>query len=713
MSSSEASDSEEDLFRYATKEDPPITLSSSSLLCPVCQCIPDSVWMPNSTLENQSPLQYQLQKNRPEDEDVRERWEEKCRLYRLVTYLESIYTWDENFKLDITPAQDRSIFTGRSGPLESCARRFVGVELTRGLADSSSEEDTAPRASVKFELCCNFDNPLASIIDDGLVDQNMLSSHSISRMQYWLRRCENNHPKCQTLTQSLPTRVLEVGDQTIRVVETKDERGHYVTLSHCWGTSPTFTTTKDTFASRKAGFELKELPRTFQDAIVLTRILGLRFLWIDSLCIIQGDTEDWEKEGSKMCDIYSNSFLTICASRAKSDAEGFLQGSTLGRSQPRSSRFPYISLALVAPKSASAFDTFNGGFEGAECPNITEVATVNLLRDFDQSSPFVRPPEHQPLDSRAWTFQERHLSPRKLHFTKQELIWECHSESLSENRNEEFFNIEDSVTKFVPEDRTDATYHTYRYWREAVSRFSERSLTYNSDKLPALAGFAVQIAQVRESRYCAGIWYDDLPWGLEWTASEFCSRPASWRGPSWSWISVNGFLSYRPDREPAHVPLECTSILDVHAPASVLNPYGEVRQAWLDVKAPLISLIHKAKDQSVKRRPFKGDPMVCECDSEFSHYTFSLAKDGSYQIRHRFDVAGEESTSIFALPLTYTFEYIASVIGPRKWFGLLVQETGDTGSSFKRVGNFELGMLERNEENQIIHDNPPQQKRLI
>jgi hypothetical protein len=92
-----------------------------------------------------------------------------------------------------------------------------------------------------------------------------------------------------------------------------------MTLSHCWGPAQLITTTANTIEQRKAGIPLEDLPQTFKDAVSLTRNLGIRYLWIDSLCIKQLDEEDWEAEASKMGSVYSHSYLNIAAT---SSAEG-------------------------------------------------------------------------------------------------------------------------------------------------------------------------------------------------------------------------------------------------------------------------------------------------------------------------------------------------------------------------------------------------------
>ena len=110
----------------------------------------------------------------------------------------------------------------------------------------------------------------------------------------WISECESGHSGCQSqLLTPLPHRVIDVGsehlNQNPRLYESNGELGQYIALSHCWGTAQHFTTEKKTLAERLSGMSWAVLPKTFRDAIFLTRKLGIRFIWIDSLCIIQDD----------------------------------------------------------------------------------------------------------------------------------------------------------------------------------------------------------------------------------------------------------------------------------------------------------------------------------------------------------------------------------------------------------------------------------------
>lgn len=83
--------------------------------------------------------------------------------------------------------------------------------------------------------------------------------------------------------------------------------------------------TKASWAKLTVNIFLSDLPPLFQDAIIITRQLGLRYLWIDSLCIIQDSLRDWETEAAKMASIYQNSYVTISATDASNGSAKCLQ----------------------------------------------------------------------------------------------------------------------------------------------------------------------------------------------------------------------------------------------------------------------------------------------------------------------------------------------------------------------------------------------------
>lgn len=214
--------------------------------------------------------------------------------------------------------------------------------------------------------------------------------------------CDENH-QCMapagysTSPGKLPTRVIDVGGtvERIRLVETSEEptaRGHYIALSHCWGRldqKQLFCTYAYNIAERKANIAYDELPRNFQDAIRITRAMGIPYLWIDSLCIKQGDQEDWAAESVKMEDVFSNAYCTIAASSAACSLTGFL-----------GTRWARDAIKIRTVSGAPLY-------------------LADAIDDFHQDV------EKSILSSRGWVLQERALSRRTIYFTSSQVYWEC------------------------------------------------------------------------------------------------------------------------------------------------------------------------------------------------------------------------------------------------------------------------------------------------
>lgn len=198
--------------------------------------------------------------------------------------------------------------------------------------------------------------------------------------------------------EGLPTRLIDVGRgeaEAIRLVETRQELAvtdEYIALSHCWGAldrAQRFCTYRNNIAQRKAHIAYDELPQTFKDAVRVTRALGLRYLWIDSLCIVQEDPDDWAAEASRIEDVFSQAYCTIAASSAASSLEGFL-----GHRRPRD--------AIRIPTSGGA-----------------PLYLAEYIDDFRTDV------ENSVLSSRGWVLQERALSKRTICFTSTQVYWEC------------------------------------------------------------------------------------------------------------------------------------------------------------------------------------------------------------------------------------------------------------------------------------------------
>jgi hypothetical protein len=121
------------------------------------------------------------------------------------------------------------------------------------------------------------------------IHENPLSDGAIERMKELLESCVYSHPQCCPPSDAhLPNRVIDIGDEETvpRLYSSAGEKEQYVALSHCWGPSQLLTTEKLTISDRHKGNSWQDLPKTFQDAMKICRHLGIRYIWIDSLCII-------------------------------------------------------------------------------------------------------------------------------------------------------------------------------------------------------------------------------------------------------------------------------------------------------------------------------------------------------------------------------------------------------------------------------------------
>lgn len=174
----------------------------------------------------------------------------------------------------------------------------------------------------------------------------------------------------------------------------EESEGGYIVLSHCWGT-PTdeekrrFCTTRENYRNRLEGFGCGDLPMTFQDAVQVTRKLDKEYLWIDSLCIIQGDEEDWKTEAGCMEKVFASAYCTIAASSATSCKDGFLE---------RNTNSQYIQVQDISGRRLYVCDDID-----------------DFSNDVDAG----------PLNQRAWVLQERVLSRRTIHFSATQTYWEC------------------------------------------------------------------------------------------------------------------------------------------------------------------------------------------------------------------------------------------------------------------------------------------------
>ncbi|KAI0833053.1 HET-domain-containing protein [Hypoxylon sp. FL0890] len=373
-----------------------------------------------------------------------------------------------------------------------------------------------------------------------LPSPSTLSDENVEMMRRWIDDCKSNHKECLGSSDPwVPTRLLEIihgdGDISLRLVETANPPIHketpFAALSHMWGdmnTKPPLRTVSSNYEQLKKLIPAKSLPRNFLDTALICARLGIRYMWIDSLCIIQDSVEDWRREAALMHLVYRNAEVTIVATSATSSHDGFLQRGI--------DTIPAVKIA------------YSIEHPGATVANKRTNQYVILCRDKNpQERHRMFAVSGSRWNTRAWTMQERSLSTRSIHFCRNRIFYECRNCLRSEdNEPPQESDLINSV--LWPRGTTTSFAELYQHWQLFLAEYSQRNLTVATDKLPAIQSVAAEITAVTVHEYIpyAGMWLHNLRSELLWHTTPFgnISRPPQWRAPSWSWASVEGNLVF-------------------------------------------------------------------------------------------------------------------------------------------------------------------------
>jgi hypothetical protein len=338
-------------------------------------------------------------------------------------------------------------------------------------------------------------------------------------------------------------------------------KSKYVALSYCWGHQEGRLTAKEsTLPTLRTGVRIAQLPTTLRDAVIVTMRLGSRLIWIDSLCIIQDDGQDWKREAGKMSTVYAQSLVTIIASSAKSCSDGFLE----------TRREKSIPVGQVRIQNKA-----------------TEIRARVLYdwghhRGGPQSHETSRQRWMDPVDTRGWTLQERLLSGRYINFTSGEVQWGCISEKACECGQTLYGQLYDPLER--------------EKWFTIIHEYSTRKLTVATDKLVALAGMAKYMsASLSWEWYAAGLWISSQCTALAarcllWHRAMYSPItivPADYIAPSFSWASISGEVTHFLSSEFSN----CTypsKIVDVDLSSQTGDMFGSVDAGFIRINGPLI-----------------------------------------------------------------------------------------------------------------------------
>lgn len=548
-----------------------------------------------------------------------------------------------------------------------------------------------------------------------MISENPLKDIGLASAREMIKNCLASHPRCsprQSRPTTLPKRILDLltgeDSKSIRLHESKYiqeerryEHGEYVALSHVWGLAkglPKTTTT--TLESYKKTIPWSSLPKAFQEAVVLVRALGFRWLWIDSLCLIQDEAQEKLEESLTMDEIFGNAFLTIAATSAK---ESSTQPLFPKKTQPFKIQATdnHGSLFKIYVREQPSHYSFKAPFDEGAHMNDWELPFPISEETYTQA----------PLLQRSWAYVERLLSRRVLHFTKSEMILECregyqcecgriddrtYDSRTTDSIKQDFgrliadtnnrpvmngfgntHNRMDSMTTQLAnatlvngaQDLVRVREEALQLWSYIVTEFTARNVTYDSDRLIAIASIAKALSATLQSGYIAGQWTLSTL-GLLWHASESakCRRPNSAVGqiPSWSWASVEG----------SPIQFDNVSAMDLACRAS-FGPKGKRASAWSPIMGEPVDLSAAMSTEVVLH--------ISSSSTSSSQPSYCLAKNGMIVdftpdiIPPRGDDDLKEGDTLICVLVSMT--YRSSIIG------LVLKPFNN--NAYRRVGRFE------------------------
>lgn len=461
------------------------------------------------------------------------------------------------------------------------------------ISEEARGEYTNARCSFKLVSLESSDIPSHPISD------NTGSDASLQQAASWFLDCRMNHIHCRNrgLTNAAfsPTRLLFLQQEGEGIrIQLRCSTGQlpavpYMTLSHCWGGGSPLQLVKVTLSAFQQNIDASQLPKTFLQATQMAKYLGCSYLWIDSLCIIQDDWDDWLHEAALMGQVYKNSICNIAATDATDGSKGCF---------------------FIRNPRAIQLEPFQG--------NLGQ--TSYLINDSDVF-------RHHVLYTRGWVLQEVLLAPRVLHCCREQLYWHCdelrasevfpngmpasvsedyhpvtkyrsfnsygkrsiltsstleniaskvpyYAGSLATPRWIEFpraysadLDLNRSGFEVLGKDvdlslRDMSRYldllsghvelsvrwklratHPFTYWARLVQAYCSMSFTRTEDRAAAFSGI-ISLLRPHLGEYLVGLWEIFLPFELLWVAVRPSNRQKIFRGPSWSWMSIDGPVEY-------------------------------------------------------------------------------------------------------------------------------------------------------------------------
>ncbi|KAE9378534.1 HET-domain-containing protein [Stipitochalara longipes BDJ] len=384
------------------------------------------------------------------------------------------------------------------------------------------------------------------------------SKGTFRKIKNWLQDCDIQHDYCRSLPSNngnlwMPSRLIFVGTSaspTLRLCEDVSKGSNFFQV--------------------KRELSISALPKTFRDSINVTRQLDILYLWIDSLCIVQDSVNDWEKESQLIYEVYSNASLNIAATFARDGRDGLFSERHRVAVQPC-----VVEVDWLPPDTASSSKDENSLNGEAGAGYLYQVVPNSSNWECAATSASELWPKFR-RDTRWFTEIKMKMASRMQNYTLSS------KNDFTETRRFEYFMA----------------------WADIVQQYTSCSLTYDSDKLPAIAGLAQHWQRLwgSEIEYFAGIWNLDLPYPLLWKPMApsvrevryTWTRPEIYIAPTWSWASVKGPISYvrTESSEQDEIMVLINDVRIIHVSNS---RFGQIKESQISVSCRLAQVFITSK----------------------------------------------------------------------------------------------------------------------
>lgn len=371
-----------------------------------------------------------------------------------------------------------------------------------------------------------------------------------------LQKCRKKHNMCgPPKDRKLPKRLVDlVQYPAVRLIETSgQERKEYACLSHLWGEEGEVPAAQsENLAKRlEKGIKCDQLPKLLREALTFVHRLGIRYLWVASLCVQQDNQDDRQEHSSQMGTIFSNAHITIAAARAENASQSLLSNGETS--------LTYNNIPIILRERPHHPTRYN--------------STLDMF----------------PLLRRAWAAQEILLSRRVLYVCEGILTYECIEQGNSwsctcnddPRREHRCPGLKDplmGVSLFA----NPPAHNRFSPWWHVIQYYTRLDLHDEKDRLPALSNIGRRFAEQHRNgpvTYAAGLWAEDLPAGLLWHHRYNHNpkpRNSKSTAPSWSWASTVG-QAFSHGVDP-NSDLYYASVVSVECvPLSVDDPYGRLQ----------------------------------------------------------------------------------------------------------------------------------------